>query len=286
MMQVRRHHALRALASPLQRPGSIAATSAPYAVLFAIQSALTAAAAGGWGPGAPLAFAMILLAFAAFIPALSAWTRAELGEGAGFGWGEGETRLILVVLLVLALLFTVVGTALLMLAFMLGALAIIGAQREGMTEPPEGFVNIFALFGTGEWIVAGLLIAAFTGFNVWLFARLALSVPATIARGRVQVLAAWPLSGGRVVEMIILTLIAAAPGLAILAMFNLASEAAFGFLPASASSAADASPAAFAAVSLVYGFAKMIALGAPLAALFARLFRIYDAETAIAPETG
>ena len=286
MMQIRLHPALGALAFPLQRPGFIAATSAPYAVLFAIQSALTAAAAGGWGPGAPLAFAAILLAFAAFIPALSAWTRAALGEAAGFGWGEGETRLILVVLLVLALLFTVVGTALLMLAFMLGALAIIGAQRAGMTEPPEGFVNIFALFGAGEWIVAGLLIAAFAGFNIWLFARLALSVPATLARARVQVLAAWPLSAGRVVEMIILTLIAAAPGLAILAVLNVASEAVFGFLPASASSAAGASPAAFAAVSLVYGFAKMIALGAPLAALFARLFVIYDGETVIEPETG
>ena len=289
MMQIRTRQALDALAFPLKRSGLVASASAPYAVLFAVQSGLTASAAGGWGPGAPLAFVTILIAFAAFIPALSAWTRAELGVPAGYGWSKGETRLILVVLLVLALLFTVVGTALLMLAFMLGALAIIGAQRTGMTEAPEGFVNIFALFGTGEWIVAIVLIAAFAGFNIWLFARLALSVPATLARDQVQVLAAWPLSAGRVIQMIILTVIAAAPGLALLTAFNFASAAAFGFFPASSSSAVGPDGAralGFAAVSFVYGLLKMAALGAPLAALFARLFQVYDGETRTQPETG
>lgn len=271
---------------PVQHARLVLLGAGLYAAVFFFQSYFTAAATGAETPGyaAPLAFTFALAAFIAFIVALAAWLRADLGHALGSGldafrFSDDERRLLWGVVLVLILLFTVMGTALLMLAFMLGALAILGAQRSGLMEPPEGFINIFELFALGEWIVAIVLIAAFAGFNIWFFARLALAAPATIARSQVQVLAAWPLSDGRVSRIVLTTLAATLPGLAILVAFNMICAALFGVYPASSLSMTDAqgsvtvSDWSFAALSLPYGVLKMAVLAAPLTALFSALYR-------------
>lgn len=265
-----------------------------YAVVFAVQSFFTAMAAGQGAPGfaAPLALLLALLAFVVFILVLAGWQRAALSldDARGikaFAFGADEKRLLWVVVLVLILLITVMGTAVLMLAFMLGALAIIGAQRTGMIEPPEGFVNIFSLFAPGEWIVAIILIAAFAGFNIWFFARLGFAAPATVARGRVQVLAAWPLSHGTVSRIVFTTLAASLPGLGVLALYNIACAALLGVFPASAVSLTNAdgalqiSPWAYGLMAAPYGVLKMAALGAPLSGLFSALYERADAEAVI-----
>ena len=226
-------------------------------------------------------FSAPLITAAATSSALSLERLIRLSTALPMPWTG--LRMVWVALLVAVLCFTVLGTALLVLAFMLAALAMIGAERIGMSEPPEGFINIFALFGPGEWIVAGVLIAGFAVFSIWLFARLSLAVPATLEAGRIRILQVWPLSAKRFVAITASAGALLVPGLALVAGFNALAGAAFGVYPASAQSMVAAtgevtgSLALFAALSFVHGALKMILLTAPLTALFCALYVRYRA---------
>jgi hypothetical protein len=197
-----------------------------------------------------------------------------------------------VAVLVLILVFTVIGTAFLAVAFMLAGLALINV--DATAEPPEGFVNVFALYGPGESAVAIIIGAVFALFSLWFFLRLALAYPATVDQQRVQVLTAWPLSGRRrALEMVVTLVLAAAPGLLALTAINLASSALLGAWPGAAQSAAgeaglSVNAAGLAVSALVYGFAKMALLGAPCVAALCALYVKYRTESEItgdAPET-
>ena len=258
-----------------------------YGLVFTVQSLLTVYAAAGSSGAALGGVIVALAAFLAFAAALAGYGRAALGlpQAGPFGlaFDADGLRMVWVALLVAVLCFTVLGTALLVLAFMLAALAMIGAERIGMSEPPEGFINIFALFGPGEWIVAGVLIAGFAVFSIWLFARLSLAVPATLEAGRIRILQVWPLSAKRFVAITASAGALLVPGLALVAGFNALAGAAFGVYPASAQSMVAAtgevtgSLALFAALSFVHGALKMILLTAPLTALFCALYVRYRA---------
>ncbi|MEQ8405591.1 MAG: hypothetical protein RKE49_10870 [Oceanicaulis sp.] len=264
-----------------------------YAAVFTIQSLATAQAAAGTGWGAPAAFAAMLAAFAVFVVVLAAWGRARLDRGApALKVGGDEARLLWVCVLVLILVFTVIGTAFLAVAFMLAGLALINVDPAA--EPPEGFVNIFALYGAGELAVALVIGGVFAVFSLWFFLRLALAYPATVDQGRVQVLTAWPLSGRRrAVEMIVTLVLAALPGVIVLVALNLVSSALIGAWPGAAQSAVGEtgfmiSPFAFALAAFIYGAAKMALVGAPCAAALCGLYVKYRTEsekTPAEPET-
>ncbi|MFW5659916.1 MAG: hypothetical protein ACOC20_01845 [Oceanicaulis sp.] len=280
---------------PFRNARLVAAGAGLYAVVFAVQTVITAYAAAGVGWAAMAAVVTVLAAFAAFVVALAAWGRVALQRGsAALGLGGDEGRLLWVCVLVLILVFTVIGTAFLALAFMLAGLALINV--DAAQEPPEGFVNIFALYGTGELFVAIALGAVFVLFSLWFFLRLALAYPATVDQGRVQVLTAWPLSGRRrAVEMIVTLVLAAAPGVAVLIGFNVLSDALVGAWPGAAQSAVQGptgegamsvSPIAFAFVALIYGAAKMALVAAPCAAALCALYLKYRAADQAAGEGG
>lgn len=261
-----------------------------YALVFTVQSVLTVYAAAGSSGAAIGGLAAVIAAFGAFAVALAAYGRAALGLPQtgryGLTFGPDALRMVWVALLVAVLVFTVLGTALLVLAFMLAALAMIGADRSGITDPPEGFINIFALFGPGEWIVAGALIAGFAVFSIWLFARLSLAVPATLESARIRILNIWPVSSGRFVAITLSAGAILVPGLLMLAGFNAACDALFGVHPAAAQSMVDANGrvsgpvALFAVLSFVHGGLKMVLLAAPLTALFSSLYVKYRQENA------
>lgn len=279
-----------AIRFPLENPRLVLAGAGLYALVFAVQSVFTLYAAAGSSGAALGGLIAVIAAFGAFAVALAGWARAALGQArgrfAGLDLGGDELRLVWVALLVAVLCFTVLGTAMLVLAFMLAALAMIGAERAGLTDPPEGFINIFALFGAGEWAVAGVLIAGFAVFAIWLFARLSLSVPATIEAGRIAILSVWPVSSGRFTAITGSAAAVIVPAILLLAGFNAVSQALFGFNPAAAQSLVNANgditgPAAgFAVLAFLYGAAKMILLGAPLTGLFAALYVKYRQENA------
>ncbi len=288
--------ALRAaLQFPIANARMVLAGAGLYGVVFAVQSVLTLYLAAGSSAAGLGALIATLAAFGIFCVVLAGWGRVALGMQAstplGFQAGGDELRLIWVAFLVVILSFTVLGTALVVLAFMLAALAMIGAERVGMSEPPEGFINIFSLFGPGEWAVALVLMGGFAIFSIWLFSRLSLGVPATLDGRRVRILSVWPLSTGRFVAI---TLSAAAvifPALVMILMINSALGTLFGIAPASPQSLVNAngdvtgSPLGLAAISFVYGGLKMVLLGAPLTGLVCALYRIYARENAHRLET-
>ena len=266
---------------PLQHAGAVIAGAAVYAVLFAAQNMLGANAGADAPSAGPLALVFGLAAFAAFIFSYAAWGRLALGRGGAGGLlghqlGADERRLALVALLVFILVFTVVGTAFLALAFMVAALAVINVP-EGAPQPDAGSVDVLSLLGPGEMAVAAVAGTAFALFSLWFTLRLVLAFPATLAANRIQVLTAWPLSGKRRAITLALTLLlAAGPGLLALAVLNLASAAVLGAWPGGATSAVEAlggpAGAGYFAVSAVHGFIKMALIGAPVAAALCALY--------------
>lgn len=273
----------------LDHRATVLAGAGLYAVLFAVQSLFTAYA-GAYAPGAaPAALGFALLAFGAFIVAIAGYGRAALGKPSqgvfGLTLGGDEGRLGWVVVLILILLFTVLGTAFLALAFMLAALALINV--DAAQEPPEGFVNIFALFGAGEMAVAVALIAVFAAFSLWFGLRLSMAAPATLSAGRVQVLSVWPLSSKRIFEIAGTVLAAMAPGAGVLAVFVLVCDALTGASPAVAQSASGeagaltVNAAVLVVIYALYGVGKMALLAAPAMAALCALYVKYASSAPV-----
>lgn len=261
-------------------PGPVGFAALAYAPVFALQSVWSAQAAIAAPGAAPLAILAALVGIGVFVVSLAAWGRLALRGDTGGVFahrlGGDERRLALVSLLILVLTFTVVGTAFLAVAFMIAALALINVDADA--PAPEGQVDIFALFGPGEMIVATLVIGTFALFSLWFFLRLALSYPATVAQERVQVLTAWPLSRGlRAAQMLTSVLAACAPGVALIALLNLACHAGFGAWPLSAASAVRdgeliVNPILFGLISAVHGALKVALIGAPAAIVLCRIY--------------
>jgi len=263
-----------------------------YGVIFAVQTLATAYAAAGAGWGAPTAFALILVGFAVFVVALSSWGRTAIhDQTGGLSFGPDERRLLWVAFLVVLLVGIVVMTAaFLAFCIVLGA-SMVAISRQGYGEPPATAVDTFALLNTAEWSTVWLTAIVFVGFSLWFFARLAMAYPATVDQRKVQVLTAWPFSGKRRALEIALTLVlAAAPGVTLLVMFNLLSDAVLGAWPGAAQTAvaagADAlsvNPVLFGFAALIYGAGKLVLVAAPCAAALCALYIKYRTENEISP---
>lgn len=267
---------------------AVLAASCVYAVMFALQSYFTATAGAGDVGGAPIALGFGAVAFFAFVLAMASWGRIALdkphGPYLGMALGGDEGRLTWTAFLILVLTVTVLGTAFLAVAFMIAALALINVDPEA-PAPDAGQVDLFGLFGTGEWIVSAVIFAAFGVFALWFFLRLAMAYPATLDAGRIQIMSVWPLSGkGRAVRILTTVVAAALPGILVLVLFNGVSATVFGAYPAAAQSAsAEAgqltlAPALFIAMSFLYGVLKAALVGAPVCAALCTLYR--DLQTA------
>ena len=255
----------------VMRHGRIALLAAAiYALAYGLESLTAFRLAAGEGPLWHWLGAM-LIGFAATIPALAAFGRIGLGQAGRLAAGDDERRVLGVMALIWVLLFTVLGTAGLAVMFMFTALAVINVDVGA--EPPAGMVDIYALFGAGEWIVAAVLLAAFTGFSLWFVARLSVSLPATLASGRVRVLSIWTASSQRWVHIALTLLAAAAPGAAILVLLNIAAHAIFGIWPgASHLGAETGSLLAVTLVGALHGALKLALVIAPGAAALGALY--------------
>lgn len=280
----------RAWRFPLANPILVLAGAILYGVVFTAQSWFTARVEAGDAGAAPLGLLAGLAALLVFIPAMSAWARAAYDRPAkgvfGLTIGGDEARLAWSAFLVLILSLTVLGTAFLAVAFMIAALALINVDPEA-PPPAEGEVDLFALFGAAEMTVAAVIFSVFAVFCLWFFLRLAIAYPATMHAGQIKILSVWPLSGkGRSIQILSTVLAAAAPGLVILAAFNLAASALFGAYPASAQSAAGeagglvlAAPA-FLGLAFVYGVGKVALVGAPVASALCSLYEDLRSQAA------
>ncbi len=262
---------------------AVAAGAGLYALVFAFQSRLTALTGAGDLNSALPALVAGLLAFIAFVAAMASWGRIALdkpaGRFAGLDFGASEGRLLWAAVLVFILCSVVLLTAALAVVFMIAALALINVDPEA-PAPEPGNVDLFGLYGTGEWIVASVIFAIYGIFALWFFLRLAMAYPATLDAGQVQIMRVWPLSGqGRAVKILTTVVAAALPGLLVLVLFNLASATALGVYPASAQSASGEAGAllvpapVFWGLSFVYGLLKAALVGAPVCAALCALYR-------------
>ena len=276
----------------LENPVPVLAASGLYAIVFAVQSLLTAYA-HAYAPGAaPGMILFMIAAFGAFVIGWASLGRQALGlpqKGFyGLTLGGDEGRLAWALFLVILLLTIILMTAGVAMSFMIAGLAF--TDMDPNMPQPEGPVNLFELMGPGALAVSFVLVAVFTLFSLWLVTRLALSAPATLKQGAVRVLSIWPLSGGRSVEIALTGLASLAPGVILLALFNTLCLALFGAGPAIAQSAAgeagalSISPALFWGMSAIYGLGKIALLAAPLIAALCALYQTYAAEGEISPE--
>lgn len=280
-----------ALRFPLAHGRLVLAGAGLYGLVFTVQSLFTVYAAAGSSGAALAGLVSAMLAFGAFAVALAGWTRAALGLNPPPAWlglslGGDELRLVWVALLVAVLCLTILGTAGFVLLLLLIALTMVGAYNAGIEGQPEGFIDTFALFGPGEWFATIVGVSLYAVFSIWLFARLSLSIPATIDRGRIAILSVWPLSSGRFVAITTSAALIIVPALLLLAGFNALSDAVSGFNPAAAQSILNANDDVagpvfgFALLAFVYGVLKMVLLAAPLTGLFAALYVKYRQENA------
>ncbi|MGX6647398.1 hypothetical protein ACWCOP_05595 [Maricaulaceae bacterium MS644] len=277
---------------PLDNSRPVLTGALIYGVIFAAQTLSTAYAAAGAGWGAPTALVFILAGFVIFVVALSAWGRTALhGEAGAPGFGPDERRLLWAAFLVVLLVGIVVMTAaFLAFCIILGA-SMVAISRQGYDEPPADAVNTFALLNTAEWGAVWLTAIVFIGFSLWFFARLVMAYPATVDQRKVQVLTAWPFSGKRRALEIALTLVlAAAPGVIFLVVFNRLSEALIGAWPGAAQSAVTSgadtlstNPVLFGVAALIYGAGKIALVAAPCAAALCALYVKYRTETEESP---
>ncbi|KPP82701.1 MAG: hypothetical protein HLUCCA04_01165 [Oceanicaulis sp. HLUCCA04] len=264
----------------LRHPRAVLAASAVCAGVAALE-ALVSSFTGEAGPGLIGVTLLFILGFHAWVMAAVLVTRPALGLGDGSlkDRARDVSRLVLVAGLTLILVLTVQGTAFVVLAFMLGALAILGAERTGLTEPPEGFVNIFALFNTTEWLIAVALITVWSVFALWFISRLLPAIPATLERGKVQLLSAWPILQGRGLAGFLTGAVAVLPGVAVLVGFALLVEAATGFNPARGVQADTLAPAAIAFLRAVLVGGSVALVLTPLMGVHARLYMKFTSQT-------
>lgn len=264
----------------LRHPLPVLAASGLCAAI-AMTEALVFALTGEAGPGLTGVTVLILLGFHAWVIAAVMVTRPALGLTGGTPAERVRdvSRLVLVAGLTLILVLTVLGTAFVMLAFMLGALAILGAERTGLTEPPEGFVNIFALFNAVEWGIAVALIAVWSLFALWFVSRLLPGIPATLERRKVQLLAAWPILQKRGFGGLLTGALAVLPGVAVLVVFAVTVERMTGYNPAQGVHGEGLGPVAIALLRAVLVGGSVALVMTPLLGAHARLYMKFASQT-------
>jgi hypothetical protein len=99
----------------------------------------------------------------------------------------------------LAALTLIVGAILLVVLLAL-AYAVASTGAGFAADDPETWAR--AAQGRGRWVLGGALAAAAVAL-AWIHLRLSLASAATIARGRVQALSAWPLTRGAVLPILV-----------------------------------------------------------------------------------
>lgn len=198
--------------------------AAPYTVAYIAQLLLLRLVGQGGNESTVLEAGILVLSVLTVIASLalsaSMLRMAVLGDYSGrFGLkvGKDEWRLFLVSILVSLLLILVFVMVFMFWAVFFSMIASGALEREGIDPETSGFdlAQATAYMSTADWasvVVTGAL-GAF--IIAWLAARLVLSFPATIDRGRVLVLSVWPLTDGMAWRIALALLLASIPLIAV-----------------------------------------------------------------------
>ena len=177
----------------------------PYTAAYAAQLAMMQVRAGGDAGGAAglvvvlLSVATLATSVALSAAALRLAVRGEMPGWLGLQFGRDELRLFAVSILITLLTLIVFVLVFLFWGTLFGTVAMSGLDRAGIDPEASGFdlADATAYMGATEWVVVVLAGLAGLAIVMWLSARLVLALPATIARQRIQVMKAWPLSDGK-----------------------------------------------------------------------------------------
>ena len=157
---------------------------------------------GLWSPHSPWRLASVATSLAAVVMAQGGLYRQALATAppgpAGLQWGMAECRLSAVWALT-AIFLSVLG----MLAFVVVlsfAFAIASSGKGFVTALPMTWAS--GVDGRGRLVMAVVAALCLVGLT-WATTRVALASAATVARGRVQVLASWPTTRGVVWPIVI-----------------------------------------------------------------------------------
>lgn len=190
----------------------------PYiATSIAMILHLSANAGSATGSAALLGFVlMVLTTVTSVVFAAAVFRMAVNGDYSGwYGMklGADEARVFVVNLLIGLLTFLVAMLGGIFAIAFVSAMAAGVMERAGLSEEAvTADINlVFAAFGPGEWGGVALVVLGFVVLVAWLAARLSPALPATLDRGRIQVLSVWPLSNGQAWRIVIASFITAVP---------------------------------------------------------------------------
>ncbi|MFS2317470.1 hypothetical protein RMQ97_05970 [Maricaulis sp. D1M11] len=178
---------------------AVAMMGLPYTALYALsliwmQIGPVGALAGVGGFLISLSGLLAMLAFQGAVFRMHG--RGEAGGLGALRLGADEGRLFIVQLLVGFLVLLVAILAVIFWAAVQVSIANGVLQANGIDPEnnPYDAATVMSLYGPSEIVVlviVSLIVIAAMG---WLIARLALAYPATIIRGRIQVMKIWPVS--------------------------------------------------------------------------------------------
>ena len=196
-----------------------AAWRVAWAILALVSGALAAAivvppGARRWGW---LVLALVLAVSARGALYRRAMNRGRPGPG-GLQWGPIEWRLLVVSLLSFALL----GILLLLVLVVVLCMAYAAASAGHGFDPNQVTSWAGAVDNRGRWVVSVIALAGATGL-IWVAIRIALADAATVALGKVRLLAAWPLTRDLATAILLAAgLVGIGPALILLAVSRIA----------------------------------------------------------------
>jgi len=186
--------------------------------------ALAGVATGLWwaARGAPLAGLWAAIMFLTGLMAKGAAWRLAVQAGkpgpGGLQLGRVELNLILVGLLTVA--FLIILGLLFLVVLLCTAYAVASAGPGFVASDVMTWAG--AIIGRGRFVF-GLVFAAGAAGMIWAAARICLATPITVASGKVQVLATWPLTRDRTVPILISGLITSVAPFGAIALISMGS---------------------------------------------------------------
>lgn len=178
--------------------------AAPYLITSILlvwnQSAMTATPSGASvGLGLLLLIANLLATIVLTAAVFRLAVRGEVVGWQGFQLGKDELQIFVVTVLVTVLTIVVFMLAMVFAAAFVTAIANGVIEQAGLEQEQvtENMQLVFDRFGAAEWAGVGLVGVLVAAVMMWLTARLALAMPATIDKRRIRVLSVWPMSKGQ-----------------------------------------------------------------------------------------
>jgi hypothetical protein len=191
--------------------------AAPYTIITVISIVVTNTG-GDLLAVSPVLWAAGTLASIAL--SASVLRMAVLGDYGGWhglrlGPDEGRLFVVSILVLILTVLVAILVTMLWAVIFSTVAAAALASAGVNPETQDLELIDVTAYLGSSEWVVIIIAGIGAAAIMMWLSARLALALPATIANKKIQVLSVWGVSKGNAWRIALCLLLTSVPLLVI-----------------------------------------------------------------------